>query len=102
VGETVLILERLKDGWRIDMPLAPQKTKIAIAFGQVITRLRKERGWTILMLAKRSGLNAKHLSVIEQGGNVPGIYTLFTLGDVFGRRVSEIVAEVEYRVVASA
>src|SRR6185436_1921425 len=41
----------------------------AVAFGQIIRRLRLERGWTIAELARQSEMHPNYLATMEKGGN---------------------------------
>jgi transcriptional regulator with XRE-family HTH domain len=61
----------------------------------VVTRLREERGWSIARLADRSGINPTHLGVLERGGNIPSLITIFQLGDALGIDGADIVRVVE-------
>ena len=54
-----------------------------------------ERGWTLVRLSQRSGMNSTYLGVLERGGNMLSVQTLLELADVLGTPASEIVAEVE-------
>lgn len=67
----------------------------AARFGAVIRRLRMARGWTLVKLSQRCGMNPTYLGVLERGGNMPSIQTLLELADVFNTPASEIVREVE-------
>lgn len=79
------------------MPKSPVRSYVAEHFGDIIRRLRTERGWTILTCARRLGMNANYLGSLEKGGNMPSMRTLFEIADVFGTPASEIVREVEER-----
>jgi XRE family transcriptional regulator, regulator of sulfur utilization len=77
------------------MPVSSRKQADAVRFGAVIHRLRVERGWTLAKLAQRSGMNPTYLGVLEKGGNMVSLTTLFELADVFSIPAAEIVREVE-------
>lgn len=79
----------------IPMPRARVPDEDAVRFGAIVTRLRMERGWTIADLSRFSGLNATWLGVLEQGGNVPSLATIFKLAEVFGVEAAEWVREIE-------
>jgi transcriptional regulator with XRE-family HTH domain len=71
-----------------------QRANIAtIRLGEVIQRLRLERGWSLVTLAKRSGMNATYLGVMEKGGNMLSIETLYELARVFNVEAWEILRE---------
>jgi transcriptional regulator with XRE-family HTH domain len=77
------------------MPKSTVRNYDAQRFGAIIQRLRTERGWTLVRFAQRSGMNATYLSILERGGNMPTLATLFELADVFGLEAADIVREVE-------
>lgn len=77
------------------MPPATRRDPDAVRFGSVITRLREERGWSIAQLARRTNLNPTHVGVLERGGNIPSLSTIFLLGDALGIDGADIVREVE-------
>ncbi|HEX6161530.1 MAG TPA: helix-turn-helix transcriptional regulator [Thermoanaerobaculia bacterium] len=77
------------------MPKAPITDPDAVCFGQIVQRLRLQRGWQIQMLARRCDMNANYLGVLEKGGNTPTLRTIFALAEVFGVDAWEIVREVE-------
>ena len=66
----------------------------AVRFGQVIRRIRRARGWTIVKLAQRAGMNSNYLSVLEQGGNDTSLTTIVELCDVLGSDIGEVMREV--------
>lgn len=77
------------------MPRATVRNADAVRFGAIVRRLRVGRGWTLVKLAQRCGMNPTYLGVLEAGGNMPSLATLLELADVFGIGAGEIVAEVE-------
>jgi transcriptional regulator with XRE-family HTH domain len=77
------------------MTKAAYVTADAADFGRVIRRLRMSEGWTIAELARRSGFNKNHLSLLELGKNMPSLNMLFTLAEIFRVDASEMVREVE-------
>lgn len=77
------------------MPKSTVRNHDAERFGAIIQRLRTERGWTLTKCAQRTGMNATYLGVLEKGGNMPSLATLFELADVFSVDAAEIVREVE-------
>ena len=77
------------------MPKSKHVDPAAARFGAIIQRLRLARGWTLVKFAQRSGMNATYLGVLEKGGNMPSLQTLFELADVFNVEAAEIVREVE-------
>lgn len=79
----------------IPMPRARVPDEDAVRFGAIVTRLRVERGWTIADLSRLSGLNATWLGVLERGGNIPSLATIFKLAEVFGVEAAELVREID-------
>lgn len=77
------------------MPKATVRNADALHFGAILQRLRLERGWTLVKLGQRCGMNPTYLGVLEAGGNMPSLATLLELADVFSVEASSIVAEVE-------
>ena len=66
----------------------------AVRFGAAIRRIRKARGWTIVKLAQRAGMNSNYLGVLEQGGNDTSLTTIVELCDVLGADIGEVMREV--------
>ncbi len=77
------------------MPRKQQADAASIRFGKVIQRLRLARGWTLVKFAQRSGMNATYLGVLEKGGNMPSVETLFELADVFNVKAWQLLREFE-------
>lgn len=77
------------------MTKANQVYADADVFGRMIRRLRLSQGWTITELARRSGVNKNHLSMLELGKNTPSLYMLFTLAELFHVEASDMVREIE-------
>lgn len=76
------------------MPRSSKISREALRFGAIITRLRKERGWTRAKLAQRSGMNERYLGVLEQGGNDTSLTTIVELCDVLNADIGEVMREV--------
>jgi transcriptional regulator with XRE-family HTH domain len=77
------------------MPKKRRANIATIRFGEVIRRLLFERGWTLVTLAKRSGMNATYLGILEKGGNMISMETLYELAHVFNVEPWEILREFE-------
>lgn len=67
----------------------------AARFGTILRRLRIARGWTLVIAARRCGMNPNYLGALEKGGNMPSVETLLEMADVYGVNASDIVREVE-------
>ena len=52
------------------MPRSRQPDPDAVRFGAILRRERIARGWTIVKLARRSGMHHQYLGVVEAGGNI--------------------------------
>jgi transcriptional regulator with XRE-family HTH domain len=61
------------------------------AVARTLQAMRAERGWTLDMLAARSGVSKGVLVAIEQGRSNPNLATLARLGDAFGVPVTRLV-----------
>ena len=77
------------------MPPSNARNLYATHFGELVTRLRTQRGWTLEALAHVSGMSSKYLGVLERGGNMPTLMTLLRLARTFGMTAAELVAEFE-------
>lgn len=77
------------------MPRAARTSGDAVRFGAIVRRLRTERGWTLVKLSQRCGMNPTYLGVLEKGGNVPSLATILELADVFNVEAAEMVRELE-------
>lgn len=71
---------------------------LRMAIAANVIRLRSERDWSQVELAKKLGVSVVHLSRIENGHASPSSSLIFTLADVFGvstdalRQVSEKIS----------
>lgn len=77
------------------MPKSSYKQPDAVRLGAILHRLRVNRGWTLVKMAQRTGMNPTYLGVMEKGGNMPTIPTLLELADVFNVAASDIIRELE-------
>jgi transcriptional regulator with XRE-family HTH domain len=66
----------------------------AVRFGRVLRRERTARGWTLVKLAHRAGMNPRYLGVVEAGGNVPSLSTILEVAEVLGADAGEMIREV--------
>jgi DNA-binding XRE family transcriptional regulator len=78
-----------------NMPPLKEPDPWAARFGAVVRRMREQRHWTVAHLAQVTGYQPAHMSRIEHGRNVPTLYTILLIADVFGVQPSAIVAELE-------
>lgn len=79
----------------LSMPKLTFSHPDAVRFGAILRRLRRTRGWTILVAAQRCGMNPNYLGALEKGGNMPSVDTLLEVADVYGVNASDIMREVE-------
>jgi transcriptional regulator with XRE-family HTH domain len=77
------------------MPQSRYINAIATDFGNLVSRLRLERGWSKADLARHSGMNVVYLGHVERGDNVPTLNTLFRLADTFGVDAADLVRELD-------
>jgi|GEM_PF-969464 len=75
------------------MPINDRPTEMDIRYGNIIKRLRQERGWTIRQLADATQYNPNHLSVIERGRNSLSIDSLLTFAEIFGLDPRDLLGE---------
>ena len=61
-----------------------QKDAISVDVGSRLTELREMRGFSMRVLATKSGLSANALSMIERGKTSPSVSTLYKLSDALG------------------
>ena len=62
----------------------PAKQHATLTTGEVIRMLRELKGWTQEQLAEQSGLNAKNISLLENGRIDIGKKRAVQLGRAFG------------------
>jgi transcriptional regulator with XRE-family HTH domain len=65
----------------------------AIRFGAILTRIRRERGWTKQKLATRAGLTPQYVGIVEDGGNIPSLTTFLELLEVLGADPGEVIRQ---------
>lgn len=71
------------------------------AFGQVLRKLRLARDLSQEMLALEAGLQRNYISLLERGLNSASIKTLFKIAPVLQVPVSQMMLDVEQRLLAS-
>lgn len=75
------------------MPRARKLDPDAGRFGAIVRSLREEKGWTLQKLATRSDMNARYLSILEQGGNIPSLSTALELLEVLGADTAAVIGQ---------
>lgn len=65
------------------------------AIATVIRRLRKKRRKTQEVLSGLAGMERPHLGMVETGGRIPNLYTIWRIADALDMRPSELVALIE-------
>lgn len=68
--------------------------------GQVIGRLRTERGMSQKVLSGLAGIARTHLTMIENGSKNASMDTLWKLAAALGIRLSELIYMVEEQVLS--
>ena len=76
------------------MPRRYRPDPHASLFGDIIRRLREQRGWTATQLARRAGMNPTYLCFLERGCNIPTLRTVITLSDVLQTNAADVIREV--------
>lgn len=66
-----------------------------LVIGQVIRRLRKDKGMTQELLSGFAGIARSHLAMIENGTKQPNFETLWRIAAALEMKPSELVAEIE-------
>ena len=73
-----------------------------IAFGVVLRRLRKARGFSQETLALEAGVERNYISLIELGRNSASIKTIFKLARVLGVTAADFLGQVEHYINTQA
>ena len=76
------------------VPRSRQPDPDAVRFGAILRRERLARGWTIVKLARRSGMHHQYLGVVEAGGNIPSLSTILEVCEVLGADAGAMIREV--------
>lgn len=76
------------------MPRSWNVSREAVRFGAAIRRLRLQQGMTRERLAHITGMNARHLGVLEQGGNDTSLSTIVKLCSALNADIGEVMREV--------
>lgn len=73
-----------------------------IAFGVVLRRLRKARGFSQETLALEAGVERNYISLLELGRNSASIKTIFKLARVLGVTAADFLGQVEHYINTQA
>ena len=65
------------------------------AIAEVIRRLRKQRKKSQEVLSGLAGMERSHLGMVETGGRIPNMYTIWRIADALDMRPSELVVLIE-------
>lgn len=65
------------------------------AFGAVLRRMRKERGWTQENLAARADIERTFVSFLERGLRQPTLTSILKIAEALGVSAADIVGQVE-------
>lgn len=74
---------------------SPAASDAARCFGQLIRRLREERGWSQEMLAEFATLNRSYVGDLERGAATPSLATIDKLASAFGITPSRLLSRLE-------
>lgn len=66
-----------------------------VLVGQVIARLRREKGVTQEVLSGLADIGRTHLSAIENGQRKPTLETIYRLSCALGLSMAAVVSEIE-------
>jgi transcriptional regulator with XRE-family HTH domain len=75
------------------MPRRATRSLEGQQFGELLRRLRKERGLSQEALAERANLAADYLGFIERGENVPTLTVILKLAKALGVDAADLLAE---------
>ena len=70
-----------------------------VAFGEILRELRKERGLSQERLALEAGVERNYISLLELGKNSASLKMIFKLARVLGAQPSEVLRQVEERMI---
>ncbi|HEX7153989.1 MAG TPA: helix-turn-helix transcriptional regulator [Thermoanaerobaculia bacterium] len=76
------------------MVRATRQDPDAAAFGRIVRRMRKQRGFTSIKMAQRLGISPQYLGILERGGNSPTLRVIIDFGECLGVDPGEIVRQV--------
>lgn len=65
------------------------------AITTVIRRLRKNRKLSQEVISGLAGMERSHWGMVETGGRIPNLYTIWRIADALDMRPSELVALIE-------
>lgn len=65
------------------------------AITTVIRRLRKNRKLSQEVISGLAGMERSHWGMVETGGRIPNLYTIWRIADALDLRPSELVAMIE-------
>lgn len=77
------------------MPRTSVRNQDAVRFGAIVSRIRKQRGWTMVDFARATKMHPNYLHIVERGGNVPTLATIMRIAATLGVEASAIIREVE-------
>lgn len=67
----------------------------AVIVGQVLQRLREEKGLSQEVVSGFAAIGRTHLSAIERGERKPTLETFYRIGEALRMRPSAVLAEIE-------
>ena len=65
------------------------------AVAAAVRRLRKSRKLSQEVLSGLAGMERSHLGMVETGGRIPNLYTIWRIADALDMRPSELIALIE-------
>lgn len=73
------------------------KKQTAKIFGDVLRKLRLERGFTQDKLAELANTERSHISALERAEKSPSLATIFVLAEALNMPASELIKSVEQK-----
>jgi len=67
------------------------KNELLVKFGMRLRSLRKERKWTQVKLAEKTGFHYNYIGMVERGERNPSLISIGMLAEAFGINVSELL-----------
>jgi transcriptional regulator with XRE-family HTH domain len=69
------------------------------SFGLILREKRKEQGFSQEALALEAGVDRNFVSLLERGVNQPSLSTVFKLADALNLKPSDLVMDLENRMM---
>ena len=67
---------------------------LLIRLGKRISKLRKEKGWTQVVMAEKIGLDRSFIADLERGKRNVSILNLFIIAEGFKKTLSQLLSRI--------